>query len=620
MTWESRESINLVSDEKNKKKLSGFGHHTGIYIASEDDDETIDVFNKSENGDISKQFLSPEQMLANLEIDFQLGSLTGLSELIKEVRENILNLESYSIDASVDANSGMAINPTIERGDIEFAVKNRKSFIEKYIKNKVRIKILLEATDELKTEGKLDPEYLNIRKQLKNWQSIIDEILPNLNKSGQLKNLLAAEYKKQVGNHNEEIKRLKKLISGERIEDEKRKKLLKAKVIKVLLGNIDKLHKEEVDDDLMRELWNTASIINDIRIINRLKQKNINLISMKEKIDKKKEEYRLDKNKKEEINKQIIEEIAIPIVNTIREIFRDGEVETAPFFNAAVLYGKEAVCVGLSEVVVSVFKILGFESRISDVVESMFNSSDHAISIVDLIDGTELIIDEDFSSYQNEDLEKKEKKNDWPTFIKEKIEQNRKLMNKKSLIFLYTAKRIDEDKINTSESNQFRIIDQNGKSLPYESNIPHPHKIITKEANSEMSSAVRSNYALQLRNHYKNFGISKEEAMLRAEYQYIEALKINPGNAILLADYALFLKENGRINEAIFFSEKSLQIYPNSSRNNFNHAVFMKKLNRKEEASLAYKKVIQLMERESIDDWSSRKEEILEKIKRLTED
>ncbi|MCB9812949.1 MAG: tetratricopeptide repeat protein [Pseudomonadales bacterium] len=511
-----------------------------------------------------------------IDTENKLLSLTGISELIKELRKHILELSTLDDknliadrnEIKMDVMSNDVIN--IDPNHSKLLLSEKKTIIHKYISSVARITLLIRAIDSI-DEDKKD-EYNLIKSQLENWLTILNKILPNLNEDNEINKLIEQEIIKQSNNNfvdfeNNEVSRLKKLLSGERAgRDEKKQKKLTARVISVLLGNTDVKKQNEVSKDLSEELWEVASVINDIRLVERFKKEQINLLEIKNQISNIKQEFKSGAKKNNEseeefadrLNNRILE-LVIPIVNTTNKLF-PHESNKSPSNIAAILYRNEALCSGKAEVISSIMKLIGLESTPINVIQTKNDyHGGHVISKTNLLGKTILFADANFDLAENINP----------------------IIQRESTRLLYTAKKVPNN--NDSNPNIFKMLRTNGEILFYESDTNAPHKIIADREKGSISFD-HNNFALLLEENYQELGLSKHEAMNQAQHHYLEALRINPNDSIAHNNYAILLKQNYQelglskqeaMNQAQHHYLEAIRINPNYSIAHNNYAILL---------------------------------------------
>ncbi len=570
-------------------KLFGFTHQLGIEIVNKEG-KRVEPF-----------VITPKEVALILKTESNLLTITGIAELVKELREHILELK-YLKDPQEDDT----------KADIDIISKNttllfneKKTILNKYIKTKVRINILLKAIDEVLNERSLDKdeikEYRTIKLQLENWQSILKEVLSSLGKDSNLDRLIEEEEKRQrianLKDENEnqqtEVSRLIKLLTGERevsvkkqqglkekiiemlkgkFKKENNKQRLRKRVIKVLAGNTLRQKGKQLSNDIYKELWEVASVVNDIRIIERFKLASINLLAIKKNITKIKKDYEeklkevstfQDEEKlNEEYNNKIIN-LLIPIANKTAMLFKH-ENDNSPTTIARVLYQSKAVCAGKAEVLTSIFQMFGLRANSIFVIKTLNNTSDHAVVKVSLFGNQELTID---ANYSNSDG------------------GNVLYINSNVLVYLSRATNLKN--IPDAINSYFTVLTENGEKVIYKANVKYPHKVVIENEFNRMSASAHNNYANLIINNWQKLGIeSLEKAVKLAQKHYLKAIENKHDSLYVwyLTSYADFL-------------------------DNF--------ADNKEDALVKYKEVLELMESNSkVKNWLTI-EEVKKRIERL---
>jgi tetratricopeptide (TPR) repeat protein len=571
--------------------LIGLGQQMGVDLIKDgvSVEELLDFQTKPER---EKQFVPPEKLPVILDINSQLlDRLTGLGDLIELFRTYILDLSKIK-DISVTDRTSQDQSTTTEINvdqQLSKSLLNEKaSIIEKYISNQVRIKLLLRAIRELDPS---DQKKFKITKtQLENWQDILSELLPNLDKNQQLQAQIQTELEKQRGNGDEEIQRLMKMMSGERAQNDGEKQQLQQRVIKVLLGNTAMEKKDEVKDDLIEELFVTASTINDIRIIERLKEENIHLVKMRDLVRELQEEYKNDPDNAEEINKKIIDDIAIPIANAIHKLFPHID-SNSPSLIAAALYRKEALCVAKAEILASIFKLLGLKGKSVSVQKTMDDDTDHTIFQANIFNKTTLFIDANFTSFTDKNdhqMKEMQKQYQWSDEHLKRYAANRNAIRNQypgSHVLIYIAK---PKNIQGGENDQniTTIVELNGSQRNLKTSVPHPHQVVIGEKTSPISASAYYNHA-------NNF--HRLKLYFEAEEMYRKAIELSPNYEKTHSDLGVLLEELDRDIEAEAMYRKAIELNPNFTAAHYNLGLLLAKSGeRDEEAIKMFEEVIKL--------------------------
>ncbi len=597
MTEQTNQTIDDINNLNTQDTLlvSGLTHHLGISLSNHG--EPIEKsLNFEDQPEHENQIVPAEKVPITLEIAGKLQSVTGIAELIGQLRNHLLDLESLE-DISIPYR-GAPENRNIislDRTTTHSLLENKASIINKYIHSQVRINLLLEAIDGLAPDNQA--EFQVVREQLKNWQTILKEILPQLDRNASLQDLIEQETSAQRGENNQEVTRLKKLMSGDRasiskISDrrlENRTEVamsLKQRVINVLLGNTATDKKEAVATDLATELFTTASVVNDIRIIDRLKKEEIDLLSMRNLVAKLKQEYQEDPSQAETLNQRLINEIAIPIANKIAKLF-PHEDDNSPTLIASALYRSEAVCAGKSSILSTVFKLLGLSCITAEVVRTLDERADHIIFTANIFSSTVLIIDANYKSYSDFDDDEIRSCCISPKLAQKYI-ANRNAISPESNVVLYTASPtldLTPEKSSSTQTGIYTLKFSSGREIFFKSSIPYPHPLITENTSTFMNSADHSNYASLLKDSGRND---------EAEQHYLKAIEINPQISAAHSNYASLLKDSGRNDEAEQHYLKAIEINPQISATHFNYAILLEELRGFDEAKQRYLEAIEL--------------------------
>ncbi len=564
----------LIDPEYTKLHFSGLAQQTGVALK---DSIFIEGRSNLNSQGVVREFVPDRLLPIIIKIENQLLSLTGISELIKELRKHILELSTLDDknliadrnEIKMDVMSNDVIN--IDPNHSKLLLSEKKTIINKYISSVARITLLIRAIDSI--DGDKKDEYNLIKSQLENWLTILNKILPNLNEDNEINKLIEQEIDKQNNNNfvdfeNNEVSRLKKLLSGERAGNNKDKqKKLTMRVISVLLGNTDVKKQNEVSKDLSEELWEISSVINDIRLVERFKKEQINLLDIKQQISAIKQQFEDNQRRNNEseeefadrLNDRILE-LVIPIVNTTNKLFPHRS-NKSPSNIAAILYRNEAVCSGKAEVISSIMKLIGLESAPIFVIQTNDDYHEgHAISKTNLLGKTILFADANYNSTGNINP----------------------IIQRESTRLLYTAKKVPNN--NDSNPNIFKMLGTNGEILFYESDTDAPHKIIADREKGSISFD-HNNFATHLKKYYQKLGLSKQEAMNQAQHHYLEALRIDPNHSSTHYNFALLLKQNYQelglskqeaMKQASYHYQEALRIDPNHSLAHSNFANLLK--------------------------------------------
>ncbi len=570
---EADQEFGALNTDKVKLNLSGLTQQTGVALVSPEKRPIIDHFDDTDKDRKLFRTFPPKDAPIVLQVTCQLQSLTGLSELVRELRKRILDIQEFDdgfIEQSFNCNN-LVLTRTVaplKAEEIESLLESKRSIIDKYIKSQVRIGLLLTAIENLEDQDR--DKYKLIFFQLKKWQKIIEEILPNLAKNQYLNQLIEIESQKQRGKNDQEIYRLKRLLSGEKAgSDQEASDKLKNRVIQALLGQTDKIQQTRVQNDLIEELLATATTINDIRLIDRLKKEGINLLDLREKVKEIKKRYQQYPEQATQLNQEIINQIAIPIANKIHRLFPHASNDS-PTLIAAALYRDEAVCAGKAEIITSIFKLLGLKASSEFVSLTLDDVQDeHAIAKIYLFANQQLFIDANYHLQAD----------DYPAKYREKIIANAASMNIGSEVLLYLATKIDLQEFRSLVDHKFKAQEASGQIVYFQTNIPYPHQIVCQEQEGNFSSSAHNNYAVLL---------SKLKRNEEAEKHYLEALSINPDNATFHYNYANLLSKLNRNEEAEKHYLEALRINPDNAKFHNNYASLLSNLNRNEEAEKYY--------------------------------
>lgn len=561
-----------------------------------------------------RQMAPTDQLPVSLELSTHLLTITGLGQLLNDLRQTILGLDSIQDKTKRDpAGREVTIDKDFTRDSIE---RKNKNIRDKYIKTLARIQIILQAIEQTKTSNQSLPaesqqitpeatdnqaDYELITNQLTAWQSLLEELAPSLVTINNYQDLLAEELAKQ-SNSDEEINRLQQLITGERVRTRKlnlpkaqqetddatlaptalgetaradltelpspeqlaKMAKLRARVRKVLLANTDYKHEDEVAEELLDQLTQTALVVNELRIIARMKEKGIDLIALKTQVAKIIQDAKETKNQQEkkQFSDQLIE-LLVPIGNLVKELFPHEDIGS-PTLISAILHHEQAICAGKAEVLVTVFRLLGLSARVCDVLETTSGFTEgHVVALLDLFDHTQLIMDANYPGYLGD-----------------------------TAIDCYSQAQIFTYRLWTSEhsSNTRQGIcdkyESDGQLVTYKTDVLNPHRLISPDSQDlTISFSQLSNHANLLKRHYQELGMDKIEAMKQAQSYYEKAMESNPNSAVvcnnranLLMDHyqELGMDKTEAMKQAQSHYEEAIGLDPNYASAYSNYALLLK--------------------------------------------
>lgn len=542
--------------------ISGLAQQTGVKLEDEKTGIAVDEISIPEEQAEHLRITPLEDLPVTLKVADELHSLVGLSELIKELREHLLELKFIEDKTELRSNELMPeLNQkTSDQKQIPLdqnlsaeLLRGKKSIIDQYVKKQVRIALLFSAINQLPVADFLeDKNYSLVREQLANWQYIINSIVPNLAKDQRVQELIDSEYRKQVGPNQEELERLRKLMSGERAgEDQGRVTQLRKRVLKALIKNTSILQKESVAHDLSEELFETASLVNDWRIIDRFKDEaKINLLAMKRKVRKYQEQSQQNPERSGELNKKLIEKIIVPITDASAKLF-PHEDSNSPTLIAATLYRKEAVCAGKAEILTSIFRLLGLKSQSVRVPVTIDDGFTHVVNLTTLFNKNLLIADANYpSGTEAFPDELAIWKKDDPKIYEDILKHiaNGKIIGQRFETLVYQMNKISKEIFDQLTTNKSQLLNRQGQNEYYQTEIPYPHQKIIQGEESPFFN----------HNNYLNILRESNQAQ-KAEHHYKKSLIINPHDSVPNYDYAQFLSFNSRRAEALPYFAKAAQ-------------------------------------------------------------
>ena len=544
-------------------RTSGLGQQTGVAVPIRDNDTvTVDAIPEENWDQLERifEFAPVESLPVRLDTveRKELETLTGTADLIGTLREHLLGLKTLT-DASEWQESRDEI--PIDPNELKELLRTRRSVADKYVSARARVELILEAMGKLPKS--IRDEYSEVEERLKVWQSILDKILPNLlwveptdNKPmdsslcdtdeahHRRDKLVAAEKTRQSVPTSKKVKeagletevdRLVALLSGSRAGQsmkkhavrhlvrgrpkqawrteknrKRREERLRERVLRIFLGRdgnpgtTSEARQTDIIKDLDNELWEMASVINDIRLIDRFRRDGVDLWKMKEDVAdvfaraKAAEERhgKLDKETRDKLNEELVN-ILIPLGNATRRLFRvpnDPDIFTTDL--SALLYREEAVCAGYSNVLTAMARVLGLKSEVTTVPRTMSSHApwvlngvnedeQHTIASMRLLDGVSIVMDaakennpEAYSSYQQE---ANSRLKEAYTALHNLYSENAKYIPPASTILVYTYEPMNEAGV---DDGRF-IFNMVGASMEVQSmraTIPYPHPVVWTNA------------------------------------------------------------------------------------------------------------------------------------------
>jgi septum formation topological specificity factor MinE len=583
---------------------SGLAQQTGVKLVDKETGLAVDELSLPKERPENLQLTPSEDLPLTLQVADELHSLIGLSELINKLREQLLELvflddksekRSYDFLPKSDQNNSeqkqIPLNPQLSAE----LLNNKKSIIDQYVKKQVRIELLLSVINQLPVKEYIQNDsYSIVREQLANWQFIINSIVPNLAKDQEIQELIKVEYQKQAGVNQEEIERLKKLISGERAgTDPSKVEQLKKRVLDALIKNTNIKQKESVSHDLSQELFETASLVNDWRIIDRFKREaKMDLPSMRDRVKKYQEQSQQHPDKSEELNKKLIEKVLIPITDTVVKLFPHID-DNSPSWVATALYRKEAICAGKAEILTTVFRLLGLKSQSVRVSLTLDDDNRHVVNLTTLLDKSLLVADANYPAGVEEYPDELEiLKRDDPKAYEDTLRDiaNGKAVGKKFAkdfgALVYQMKKISAEAFNQLESNKSRILNREGEIEYYQTEIPYPHQKIIRGEETPFSN--HNNYIKLL---------VRLNQIHKLEHHYQESLRLSPHDPLLNYNYANFLSFNNRLEEALPYYAKAARDKDSLDIINFlvKYGDCLADFSSREEASKQYEEALAIM-------------------------
>ncbi len=545
---------------------SGLAQQTGVKLV---DKETGSV-----SGELSLpkeqleylQLTPPEDLPITLQVSDELHSLIGLSELISKLRKHLLEL--VFLDDKSEKRTNEFVPELKQIGSEQRQIpldpqlsaellNNKKSIIDQYVKKQARIALLFSALNQLSIgEYVNNNQLLVVKEQLAHWQFIINSIVPNLARDQNLQELIKNEFQKQEGINQEEIERLKKLISGERAgTDPSQVERLKQRVLEALIKNTNIQQKELIAHDLSQELFETASLVNDWRIIDRFKKEaKINLLAMKGKVRKYQKQSQRYPERNERLNKQLIDKIIIPIADATAKLFPHVD-NNSPTWVATALYRKEAICAGKAEILTTVFRLLGLKSQSVRVSLTLDDENRHVVNLTTLLDKSLLVADANyfagFDAYSDElEMLMKDDPKGYEDLLKDIAngKVTRKRSGHKFGALVYQMRKISPAIFNQLQTNKSQLLNKRGEIEYYQTNIPYPHQRIIRGEETPFFN----------HNNYIQLLLSTNQTQ-QLEHHYRESLRLSPHDPLLNYNYANFLSFNDRSKEALPYYAKAAQ-------------------------------------------------------------
>ncbi len=527
-------------------------------------------------GESERRVVSADKLPVSINVSASLLRITGIGELLKKTRDEMLGLEEIE-DVAKDGVRDSSEKIIVDQSLVASLMEAKPSVRNKYLKSQARIEILLEAISKSKeTDKEIGQEYELIERQLQAWQALLAELIPKLLLKEDYQQLLMSEVARQKEGADE-VERLRRLITGERVEyrrgeqviaeiDEKDDSAskLRERLKRVLLANTDYERREEVVEDSMEELTNTALLVNEIRIIERFKDEGIDLMSLRAEVEAIKKRVREAESQAErrKLSEDLIE-LVVPIANLVGRIF-PHEDDESPTLLSAVLYHEQAVCVGKAQILATIFRLLGLKARNLSVLETLYNSEDHSVALLDLFDQTQLVVDANFSNNQyGMDIS----------------------CHSDAEILIYRIWKEGRD-VGLNEKGKFNLYEEDGQRCRYSSNSLSPHKLVSPDIKDRaISSSDFKNSAHLLENNWQSLGLEKDEAMRLARDCYEEAKRLNPNHGLIYNNYAnllvkdwqsLGLGKEKAMRLARDYYEKAKRLIPNHGTVCYNYAIFFK--------------------------------------------
>lgn len=454
----------------------------------------------------------------SLTVTSELCSLTGLSKAINTVRATILATDTITDHYDLDRKNApkkrvITVNPE-ERLRL---LSLKQKALHEYVTARVRIKIIRSALAQL-PENML-PEYTSASQQLETWEDILSEITQNLEFSEskqELAILMENEWKKQ-SNNDQEIIRVKKLLSGERAnqknqEDQRPAQRLRQRVLTALLSKVGEEASKAVESTLIEELITTASTINDIRVQFRIEnayayERNTyatNPESIRNRVEKIKEEYDQGTKNVDSLNSDLIS-VIIEVANILPVLFPHTD-DTAPTSLSAILYRTEAVCAGKAEILASFFRNTGLKTKVIDVIQTMTGELGHALCEITLLGGKKLHVDTNYkiehgkaAPPRNNKIESSELSNE----VRYRKHQNAQHIRISSNVLLYTLEPIAKSDV-IDDRYVCTMLNPDGTSTLYKTSVPFPHPLVSQQKESNINATTLTNEAFYLLHRNKN--------------------------------------------------------------------------------------------------------------------
>lgn len=492
--------------------------HTGVHIAR--DAPEMKLFTQTEVLGFAPPEMLPVQLVFE---DGQLLRVTGVAELIGSLRHQLLAISSvnHRYTESRDRPERKVREVWLHENGFTQLFDQIPNIAEKYIRSRIRIQLLQQALQKSSAETSEHSKEDELLEKLSHWEELTDSILLQIVSSEKTQELLERESKRQTGEQAQrEVDRLVKLLTGERASTVEQGKRLRERVLRVLTAQTQAERNVEMYQDLNNTLLEIARIVNDIRLIELLKtESKLDLLDIKQKIKLIKagyvsmiQEMGAEKNDQlmeqiKNLNNHLLVDYFVQIANTIKDNFQHVDKDSSTLLSAA-LYQKEAVCAGKVELLVEIAKILGLTAKSQLVARTMDDRPHHAVAVVTLLGGTQLVIDANYNSNVKSSKEEIENSHS-PEKARLSFENSIAIAqtHPESEVLIY----ITEDTTDVTSDGQdldyhYVEITAEGERKVKKTDVPHPHKVLISEADATFSSVARINTVALVMLHWQELG------------------------------------------------------------------------------------------------------------------
>jgi len=509
-----------------------------------------------------EEMISPQEAVLALELGWVAFDLLGLASLTRQLRRlieeegvfdfNRRNPEKVPVDGTFSSTSLPSVEPLI-------------SF---FAEVEAKARLILDTLPVRPEEEDLN----NLKLRVEAWQKIVAQWRDNLfgfSEEG------LANYQKRIESQRERLStpQGERKSYEERLEDLLANPKKRQRYSNIFWSEKNAPHRTREAASLFLE---TALAVNTARVLHRLHDPEgkkeggrLDLLAAREKVAdlrRRAEEIRenpsLSQEEKqrqlEELNQELID-LLIPIANKVAALFPHN----AACSLSAILAKEEANCAGKTEALRVVCRWLGLEGKGVSVLVTLNNTSGHTCLEVDSFTQTKIIIDGNYSSnhllmsWSDEDIARYVNqlitKGEIPASEREKVitafkrsRSNSSYIPPSSGVLIYTltptGKKAEKD-YQCKKFETIRLCPYTGERETWQASIPFPHLLIAPDRPREV---ISSGYYNSLGALYDNQGKLEE-----AEQQYLEALRINPNDALAHYNLGDLYLRRGRIIGAI---------------------------------------------------------------------